>query len=52
MRPTLLALSLLLSSAAFAADDPPAGDVPTKEAKTAATKPDTDTVKASRVAEK
>ena len=47
MRTTLLALSLLLSSIAYAADDPPAGDVPTKEAKTAAAKPDTDTVKAS-----
>jgi carboxypeptidase C (cathepsin A) len=47
MRTSLLALSLLLSSAAYAADDPPAGDVPTKEAKAAAAKPDTDTVKAS-----
>ena len=44
---TLLALSLLLSSAAYAADEQPAGDVPTKEAKAEAPKPDADTVKAS-----
>lgn len=44
---SLLALSLLLSSAAYAADQQPAGDVPTKEAKTEAAKPDADTVKAS-----
>ncbi|HEV8408077.1 MAG TPA: peptidase S10 [Sphingomicrobium sp.] len=43
----LLALSLLLSSAAYAADEQPAGDVPTKEAKAEAPKPDADTVKAS-----
>ena len=45
MRSTLLALSLLLSSAAYAADTP-AGDVPSKEAKPDA-KADQDTVKAS-----
>ncbi|HEX3677143.1 MAG TPA: peptidase S10 [Sphingomicrobium sp.] len=44
---SLLALSLLLSSAAYAADEQPAGDVPTKEAKAEAAKPDADTVKAS-----
>lgn len=44
---TLLAFSLLLSSAVYAADEQPAGDVPTKEAKTEAAKPDADTVKAS-----
>ena len=33
MRASLLALSLLLSSAAIAADDPPAGDVPSKDQK-------------------
>jgi carboxypeptidase C (cathepsin A) len=47
MMRSLLALSLLLSSAAYAADEQPAGDVPTKEAKTEAAKPDADTVKAS-----
>jgi len=46
MRSSLLALSLLLSSAAFAADTPP-GDVPPKDVKGEASKPDTDTVKAS-----
>jgi carboxypeptidase C (cathepsin A) len=46
MRATLLTLSLLLSSAAFAADTP-AGDVPTKEAKADAQKTDSDVVKAS-----
>lgn len=44
---SLLAVSLLLSSAAFAAADQPAGDVPTKEAKAEASKPDADAVKAS-----
>ncbi len=44
---SLIALSLLLSSAAYAADDQPAGDVPTKEAKADAAKPDSDAVKAS-----
>jgi carboxypeptidase C (cathepsin A) len=47
MMRSLLALSLLLSSAAYAADEQPAGDVPTKEAKAEAPKPDADTVKAS-----
>jgi carboxypeptidase C (cathepsin A) len=47
MRSSLLALSLLLSSGAYAADEQPAGDVPTKEAKAEAPKPDADTVKAS-----
>jgi carboxypeptidase C (cathepsin A) len=46
MRAALLTLSLLLSSAAFAADTP-AGDVPTKDTKAEASKTDTDTVKAS-----
>jgi carboxypeptidase C (cathepsin A) len=46
MRSTLLALSLLLSSAAYAADQP-AGDVPSKDVKEEAKKPDADTVKAS-----
>ena len=49
MRSTLLALSLLLSSAAYAADQAPAGDVPTKDVKDEAKKSDADkdTVKAS-----
>lgn len=50
MRASLLALTFLLSSAAFGADRQPAGDVPTKEAKESkaeAAKPDADTVKAS-----
>jgi carboxypeptidase C (cathepsin A) len=48
MRSTLLAVSLLLSSAAYAAA-PPAGDVPSKGEKAEAQKPDADkdTVKAS-----
>jgi carboxypeptidase C (cathepsin A) len=46
MRASLLALSLLLSSAAYAADQP-AGDVPTKEVKDEAKKTDADTVKAT-----
>ena len=48
MRSTLLALSLslLLSSAAYAADQP-AGDVPPKDVKEETQKPDADTVKAS-----
>ena len=46
MRASLVALSLLLSSAAFAADQP-AGDVPDKNAKPAAAKADDDTIKAS-----
>ena len=47
MRLSLIALSLLLSSAAYAADTPP-GDVPPKETKAAESpKPDADTVKAS-----
>jgi len=45
MRPTLLAFSLLLSSAAVA-QQAPAGDVPSKDTKAEA-KPDSDTVKAS-----
>jgi len=44
---SLIALTLLLSTAAYAADEQPAGDVPTKEAKAEAEKPDADTVKAS-----
>jgi len=47
MRTSLLALTLLLSSAAFAADAPPAGDVPNKDAKPSAAKEDQDTAKAS-----
>ena len=47
MRSSLIALTLLLSTAAYAADEQPAGDVPTKEAKDEAKKPDPDTVKAS-----
>jgi carboxypeptidase C (cathepsin A) len=48
MRSSLLALTLLLSSAAFAADqNASAGDAPSKEAKAEAPKPDADTVKAS-----
>jgi len=46
MRAALLTLSLLMSSAAFAADTP-AGDVPTKDTKAEAQKTDSDTVKAS-----
>ncbi len=46
MRSTLLALSLLLSSAAYAADQP-AGDVPPKDVKADDKKADADTVKAS-----
>jgi carboxypeptidase C (cathepsin A) len=48
MRSTFLAISLLLSSAAYAAA-PPAGDVPSKDVKAEAQKPDADkdTVKAS-----
>ena len=46
MRSTLLALSLLLSSAAYAADQP-AGDVPPKDVKADEKKADDDTVKAS-----
>jgi carboxypeptidase C (cathepsin A) len=47
----LVALSLLLSSAVYAADQQPAGDVPTKETKTDADqkKEDADVVKASAV---
>lgn len=47
MRTTLFALTLLLSTAAYAADQQPAGDAPSKEAKADAAKPDPDTVKAS-----
>jgi carboxypeptidase C (cathepsin A) len=47
MRATLFALAMLLSSAAYAADEQPAGDVPTKETKAEAPKPEADTVKAS-----
>ncbi len=50
MRRTLLTLSLLLSSAAFAADKPPAGDVPSPDQKSApAAKDDQDGAKASAV---
>jgi carboxypeptidase C (cathepsin A) len=47
MRPSLLAIALLLSAPAYAADDPPAGDVPPKDAKAEAPKEDKDVVKAS-----
>ena len=48
MRSSLLACSLLLSSAAFAADTKaPAGDTPSPEAKAEAPKPDPDIAKAS-----
>ena len=40
MRSSLIAVSLLLSSAAYAADETPAGDAPSKEAKAAPAKPD------------
>ncbi|HEX5259343.1 MAG TPA: peptidase S10 [Sphingomicrobium sp.] len=46
MRSTLVALSLLLSSAAYAADTP-AGDVPPKDVKAEAPAADKDTVKAT-----
>lgn len=46
MRSTLLAITLLLSSAAYAADTP-AGDVPPKDVKAEASASDKDTVKAS-----
>jgi carboxypeptidase C (cathepsin A) len=48
MRSPLLALGLLLSTAAFAADTPaPAGDTPTAKAKEEAAKPDPDVAAAS-----
>jgi len=49
MRSSLIALSLLLSSAAYAADPPApaAGDVPSKDAKAEAPKPDPDVAAAS-----
>jgi carboxypeptidase C (cathepsin A) len=47
MRSSLLALALALSAPAFAADEPPAGDVPPKNVKTDAPKDDKDVVKAS-----
>ncbi len=47
MRSSLVALALVLSAPAFAADDTPAGDVPPKDAKSAPAKTDADTVKAS-----
>ena len=47
MRSTLLALSILLSSAAYAADQAPAGDVPPKDVKAEPQKAEPDTVKAS-----
>jgi carboxypeptidase C (cathepsin A) len=47
MRVSLFALSLLLSGAAYAADNPPAGDVPPKDVKAEAPKEDKDVVKAS-----
>ncbi len=47
MRSSLLAISLLLSAPAFAADQAPAGDVPPKDMKADAAKEDKDVVKAS-----
>jgi carboxypeptidase C (cathepsin A) len=47
MRSSLLAIALLLSAPAFAADDQAAGDVPSKDAKADAAKEDKDVVKAS-----
>jgi carboxypeptidase C (cathepsin A) len=47
MRSPLLAALLLASTAVYGQANAPAGDVPTKEAKAAADKPDADTVKAS-----
>ena len=48
MRSSLLALSLLLSTTAFAADTPaPAGDAPPAKAKEEAAKPDPDVAAAS-----
>jgi carboxypeptidase C (cathepsin A) len=44
---SLIALSLLVSSAAYAADETPAGDVPPKDVKAEAKKSDADTIKAS-----
>src|SRR4051794_19368592 len=50
MRLSLIALPLLLSSAAFAADpNAPAGDTPSSEAKAVAPKPDPDIAAASVV---
>jgi carboxypeptidase C (cathepsin A) len=47
MRSSLVALALVLSAPAFAADDTPAGDVPPKDSKATPAKADADTVKAS-----
>jgi carboxypeptidase C (cathepsin A) len=47
MRSPLIAALLLASTAAYGQANAPAGDVPTKEAKAEAEKPDADTVKAS-----
>jgi carboxypeptidase C (cathepsin A) len=47
MRSSLLAIALVLSAPAFAADDPPAGDVPPKNVKAETPKEDKDTAKAS-----
>jgi len=47
MRSSLLALALVLSAPAFAADDQPAGDVPPKDVKAEAPKEDKDVVKGS-----
>src|SRR5207253_10628849 len=50
MRSSLIVFSLLLSSAAFAADsNAPAGDTPSPEAKKEAAKPDPDVAAASVV---
>lgn len=47
MRSSWLALALLLCAPAYAADDTPAGDVPSKDVKAGEAKPDKDVVKAS-----
>src|SRR5690348_4974330 len=47
MRSPLIAALLLASTTAYGQANAPAGDVPTKEAKAEAEKPDADTVKAS-----
>src|SRR4051812_4167336 len=47
MRSSLLAIALVLAAPAYAADQPAAGDMPSKEAKADGPKGDQDTIKAS-----
>ena len=47
MRSSLLAMALILGAPAYGADQPPAGDMPSKDAKADAPKGDPDTIKAS-----